>query len=194
MASYSLTTTSSSLGTPTAPTRVTNSGPDAIEVTQGDRTVMLYPTAGSEVFPAGTEITAVTLRSTATAVTTDATESTLTLTGGHLAVTGPAVTAAADTGAGTTPPAPVVTGATDIAGTITFGTGTSSGAGDLVAVTFGRAFAAAPDVIVIANNTATEDLGIYVAASTTGFVVSSTGAPTDSQANTVYSISYHCIA
>lgn len=189
-----VTTTSSSLGTPTVPTRVTNAGPDAVQITQGDRTVMLYPTAGSEVFPSGTEITAIALNSSATVTTADATIAEVTLSGGHLAVTGAAVSAAADTGAGTSPPTPVATGATDVAGTVTFGTGTSSAAGDLVAVTFGRAFAAAPDVVATPNNTATEALGLYVASTTTGFTVSSTNAPTDSQANTVYSFTYQVVA
>jgi hypothetical protein len=115
--------------------------------------------------------------------------------GRHYLATGSAPTAAVGAQAGSSPPAPVVTtGSNDARGNITFGTGGSSAAGAHVAVTFATAYDAAPMVMVIARNTATEALGLYVSTkATTGFTLSTTGDSADSQANTVYSFDYAVI-
>ena len=109
---------------------------------------------------------------------------------------GPAPTAAAGANNGTSPPAPVVaTAAIDTRGNITFGSGSSPAAGAQVVVTINANEAAelqgTPSVILTPKNTATQALGLYVSAvSTTAFTVSTTNAPTASQANTVYSFDY----
>lgn len=112
--------------------------------------------------------------------------------GRHYLATGSVPAAAAGAGAGSSPPAPVVTaGDNDTRGNITWGTGTTAAAGAQVAVTFATAFGSAPFVAVTPRNTATEALGLYVSTkATTGFTLASTGAPADSQANTVYSFDY----
>lgn len=104
-----------------------------------------------------------------------------------------APTAAAGTNAGTAPPAPVVTaGATDVRGNMTFGTGTSAAAGNMVAVTFAAAFSAAPSAVILTpGNAATAALQLCVVSiTTTGFTVACNVAPANSQANTVYVFDY----
>jgi len=115
--------------------------------------------------------------------------------GKHILSTGTAPTAAAGANNGTTPPAPVVAAsATDARGNITFGSGGSAAAGAQVGVTFANAYAAAPVVMVVPRNDGTQQLGLYVSAtSTTGFTLSTHGAPTASQANTTYSFDYVAI-
>lgn len=109
---------------------------------------------------------------------------------------GPAPTAAAGANNGTTPPAPVLTaGLNDTRGNITFGSGGTPAAGAQVVVTFNSAVAAeingTPVVVVPPKNTATQALGLYVSSvSNSGFTISTTNAPTASQANTVYSVDY----
>lgn len=109
---------------------------------------------------------------------------------------GPAPTAAAGANNGTSPPAPVVaTSAYDARGNITFGSGSTPAAGAQLVVTNNTGVAAeiqgTPVVLVVPKNTATQALGLYVSAvSATGFTVSTTSAPTASQANTVYSVDY----
>ena len=114
--------------------------------------------------------------------------------GQHLVGTGAvAPTAAAGTNSGTSPPAPVVAStANDVRGHITFGSGSSSGlaAGIQVAVTFAGPFGATPVVMVVAKNDATEALGLSVTTTATGFNLVTHGAPSASQANTVYSFDY----
>jgi len=101
------------------------------------------------------------------------------------------VTAAAGAGAGSAPPSPVVAaGSTITRGSLTAGTGTSSATGVLVAVTFGTTLPAVP-IVVIASTTsavAAKSPAVTVV-SATGFSVSIT-SPSDSQANTVYGISW----
>jgi hypothetical protein len=98
---------------------------------------------------------------------------------------------AAGTNAGGTPPAPVVTKATDVAGQITFGTGTAPAAGDMVDVTFNRAYGTQPYIVLSAMNGATAALGPYVRSpASTGFSVGFDSAPAASQANTVYAVSW----
>ncbi len=105
-------------------------------------------------------------------------------------------TAAAGANAGTSPPAPVVTqGTTDLAGTITFGTGSGPAAGLLVTVTFGRAWTipggGAMHVVLTPNNAATQALGIWCSnKSPTAFSLSTANAPAASQGNTVYSFDF----
>jgi hypothetical protein len=96
-------------------------------------------------------------------------------------------------GAGTTPPAAVLGTSNDQAGLITFGTGTSPAAGDQVTVTFGTAYAAAPNTIILtpANSATAAKAPLYVASITaSGFTVGLANAPAASQANTVYAFSY----
>lgn len=112
---------------------------------------------------------------------------------GHLSATNATLpTVAAGAAAGGTPPAPVAgAGANDQRGTLTFGTGTAPAAGAMVAVTFAAAFAAAPAVVIVAGNTATQALGLYVSSVlASGFTVSCTTAPAVSQPNTTYSVAY----
>lgn len=112
----------------------------------------------------------------------------------------PAVTAAAVAGAGgagTTPPAPViVANSNDQAGSITFGTGTTTvGTGAYVTVTFANAYPVAPKVILIATNQATSIKSPYVlTVGTTSFQVGLGVAGAVSQANTVYGITYQVVA
>jgi hypothetical protein len=101
-------------------------------------------------------------------------------------------TAAAGANAGTSPPAPVVAAtARNQRGNVTFGTGTTPAAGAQVTVTYSAAWPLAPFVSVVAKNSATAALGLYVSANATGsFTVSTTSAPAASQANTVYSFDF----
>ncbi len=109
---------------------------------------------------------------------------------------GPAVTsptAAAGANAGTGPPAPVVTAnSTDVAGSITFGTGTTPAAGAQVVVTFAQAFGAAPlGVVITPINNASAALQLNVSATAVGtFTVGCNTAPAGSQANTIYGFRY----
>jgi hypothetical protein len=101
-------------------------------------------------------------------------------------------TAAAGANAGTSPPAPVVAAtARNHRGNVTFGTGTTPAAGAQVTVTYSAAWPLAPFVTVVAKNSATAALGLYISANATGsFTVSTTNAPAASQANTVYSFDF----
>ncbi len=112
-----------------------------------------------------------------------------------LGTPGPGVAAGAN--AGGTPPVPVlISGSTDPAGAVTFGTGTTPAAGDMVDVTYNAPFTATNGAhpVIAARNTATQALGLYVfASSATGFSVGCTNAPAASQANTVYWFTYHVI-
>jgi hypothetical protein len=110
---------------------------------------------------------------------------------GHIGSEGAAATAAAGANAGGSPPAPALTGATDVSGKITFGTGTSPAAGAQCVVTFNIAYANAPKVVITPLNSASAALNLYVATTTTNFTVSSVNAPSASQANTVYGFFYH---
>jgi len=104
------------------------------------------------------------------------------------------VTAAAGAGAGTTPPAPVVSTspvASMIRGSVTWGTGTTTAASAQVAITFGSTFPSTPIVTFSPTTTATGTLNTFITSvGTTGFTISCTVAPTQSQANTVYGVSY----
>lgn len=110
----------------------------------------------------------------------------------HMLHSGTAPTAVGGTNAGTTPPAPVVSSlATDVAGNITFGSGSGSpAAGIQLSVTFATPFVNAPTVMLIAKNDATQVLGLSVTTTTTGFNVVTHTALGTSQGNTTYSIDY----
>lgn len=111
---------------------------------------------------------------------------------------GAAPSAAAGSNAGGSPPAPAVTaGATDGRGNMTFGTGTTPAAGNMVAVTWANPWKdqsgnnVTPFVMVVAKNTATQALGLYVTSvSATGFTLACTTAPAASQVNTTYSFDF----
>lgn len=110
---------------------------------------------------------------------------------GHIgSISQNAPTAVAGANAGTTPPSPVLANCTDVAGQITFGTGTTPAAGDQVDVTFYTAYSNAPKVLLMPINGATQALGLFVSSTTTGFSVSCNNAPSASQANTVYGFNY----
>ena len=114
-------------------------------------------------------------------------------TSGHIVSTGAAPGMAAGGSAGGSPPAPVVsTGASDSAGSATFGTGTVPSAGAMVVVTFASSYGAnTPGISLDPANAATGSLVPYIsAASGTGFTVSVENAPAASQANTTYAFSY----
>lgn len=122
------------------------------------------------------------------------------VTGGDLGILGHlgslshnAPTAAAGANSGGSPPAPALTGCTDISGKITFGTGTGPAAGAQCVVTFNVAYANAPKVVLTPINSASASLNLYVATTTTNFTVSSVSAPSASQTNTVYGFFYHVL-
>lgn len=105
-----------------------------------------------------------------------------------------APTLAAGANAGTSPPAPVLSaGSTDARGNITFGTGTTPAAGNMVNITFGTPLPAGriPYVSLDPSNAATAPLATYIAnVSNTGFSIALASAPAASQANTTYAIHY----
>lgn len=101
--------------------------------------------------------------------------------------------AAAGANAGTSPPAPVVVAhSQDQRGTITWGSGTTASPGVQVDVTFAVPnFSDGVTVQLTATNSATATLQPYAANGTgAGFSIATVGDPTDSQANTVYSVNY----
>ena len=102
------------------------------------------------------------------------------------------VTAAAGGSAGTTPPAPVVTaGSTLYRGNLTFGTGSGAGAGTQVTVSFSATLPTVPLVQVTEQNSVTAALSLYPTNITTSsFQVGAQVAPSASQGNTVYSVSW----
>lgn len=116
--------------------------------------------------------------------------------GRHIAGTTTTVTATASGGAGTSPPAPVVTtGSTDVGGTITWGTGTSPNTQAQLAVTFGAAWTipggGGPHPVITPLNAATQALGLYISGvSPTGFNVYAAVAPSASQGASTYQFSY----
>lgn len=101
------------------------------------------------------------------------------------------MTAAAAAGAGTSPPAPVVTaGSTIIRGGLTCGTGSGATTGVLVTVTFSATLPAVPFVEITETTLALSALSLAVTSiSTTGFSISAT-SPSSSQANTVYGLQW----
>lgn len=105
------------------------------------------------------------------------------------------VTAAAADGAGTAPPAPVPgtsPAATIARGTVTWGTGTTSAAGDQVTVTFSPALPYAPVVNVTPTTAAAALLGLTVTATSThGFTVGVASAPADAQPADTYGFSWY---
>lgn len=112
---------------------------------------------------------------------------------GHILANGiaQAVTAAAGSNAGTSPPSPVLTRANDLNGKITFGTGTSPSAGAQVTVTYARSYPNNPTIQLTPINSATAALNLYISTSSTGsFTVGCVNAPAASQANTVYGFYY----
>lgn len=103
----------------------------------------------------------------------------------------------ASTGAGTSPPTPVLVG-TDTSGYVTFGTGTGPSAIQQVTVTYSiaRELSTNGNIQITPANAATAALGLYALASdssTTAFKVSSSNIPAASQANTVYAFYYHVV-
>lgn len=182
-------------GTPTAPTPVTADNSTAIATTAYVKSQGYITSAGSPVQSVAGRTGAVTLAVADVSGAAPAASPSFTgivTTGGHVASTGSPPTAAAGAGAGATPPAPVLTSATDTKGQVTFGTGTTPAAGAQVTVTFASAYATSPIVILTPINSATSALLPYVAATTTGFTVSM-NAPAASQANTVYGFTYVAI-
>lgn len=114
----------------------------------------------------------------------------------HIVSTGAGVnpTCAAGANAGTSPPAPVITGSTDVAGKVTFGTGTTPAAGAQAVITFAKSYTNAR-VVISAINSASASLNLYVSAITsTTCTISSVNAPSASQGNTVYGFYYHVLA
>ncbi len=109
-----------------------------------------------------------------------------------------AVTLAAGGSAGGSAPTPTLTaGGDSLAGVVSFGTGTSPGAGAQVTFTFPALPAAPRHISLTARNTATATLGVPFLASgsvsNTGFSVSFPTAPAASQAVGTYIFSYSII-
>jgi hypothetical protein len=109
-----------------------------------------------------------------------------------MSVTGYTPGGTAGAGAGTSPPAPIVTAGSDNrSGTVTWGTGTSPTTGNQVTVTFGQTFAVVPVVMFSNGNGPTSGLNVNIqSVTTTGFVISTGNAPAASQANTTYKIAW----
>lgn len=114
----------------------------------------------------------------------------------HIHGGGSAPSVVASAGAGSSPPSPVaITGSTDMAGTITWGTGTSPNTQAQLTVTFAAAWTipggGGPHVVVTPINSATQALGLYVSGiSPTGFNVNVASAPAGSQSNSTYQFCY----
>lgn len=117
----------------------------------------------------------------------------------RIAVIADAVTASAGTEAGSSAPAPALTGsgrpsANDGRGQITFGTGTGAQAGEMVAVLFSRVLNNEATVVLTPVNSATAELGLFVSSvSASGFSVSCANDPSSSQGNTIYGFNYAVI-
>lgn len=92
-------------------------------------------------------------------------------------VTAPAKAAGA--GAGTSPTVTLVSGATDEHGVLSVVAGTSPAAGTLATITFNKAYATAPAVVIVsANDAATALLNPYGSATTTVLTIGVGSAPT----------------
>jgi hypothetical protein len=106
-------------------------------------------------------------------------------------------TAVAGANNGGSPPAPVMAiDSFDGRGTLTFGSGTVPAAGAQCVVTFvtPRDANRLPVVLLTATTPALAALGIAVTGlSATGFTISTATAPTASQANTTYGVSWHLV-
>lgn len=99
--------------------------------------------------------------------------------------------AAAAAGAGTSPPAPTLSNASDNRGSVNWGTGTSPAAGPQVTVTFAQPKPGTPTVTLTPANSATAALQPYLASvSSTAFTVGLATAPAASQAAGTYSVAY----
>lgn len=107
-------------------------------------------------------------------------------------VLGTTPTLAAGPQAGTSPPPPVLQGGSDdSSGSLTFGTGTTPAAGNLVTVTFGTPLSVAPTITLTPVGGAAAGLQLFVQnISTSGFSVAFNQAPAASQPNTQYGASY----
>lgn len=105
--------------------------------------------------------------------------------------------AATGAGAGTSPPAPVVSvDSCDERGSVTFGSGTSPAAGAQLVITFARPQDPnrLPVVQLTETTTALSALNPAVTSITAnGFTVSTAGAPTASQGNTTYGFAWTLI-
>lgn len=102
----------------------------------------------------------------------------------------PAAAALAGLGAG--PPAPTVSHASDLRGTIIIGTGAAPAAGDAVTITFQQPMVqAVPNVAIWAANAATAALNPYVRTVTqAGFTVGFSGVPAAGQAAGTYQVAW----
>lgn len=115
---------------------------------------------------------------------------------GHIQFGASAPSCSPSSGAGTSPPSPVVTtGSNDCGGTITWGTGTLPSNAAQLAVTFAVPWVipggGGPHVNVTPINAATQALGLYVSGiSPTGFTVNVATAPAASQGASVYQFCY----
>ncbi|MEA9986305.1 glycosyl hydrolase family 28-related protein [Subtercola sp. RTI3] len=95
------------------------------------------------------------------------------------------------TGGGLGAGAPAATSnANDTAGRIFFGSGTGTAAGQLVSVTFATPYTNEPVVVLTAGTAAAQQLGLYVSATTTGFVIRSTAAPAASQSVGTFQVKF----
>ena len=105
---------------------------------------------------------------------------------GHIITGGGAPTAIAQLAAGSN--ATVSTSGTDTAGTITFTTGAAPAAGELIKLSFDKAYDAAPRIILSPSNAASSDLRYFKGVTDTKeFMLNSKNMPT---ANTTYIFDY----
>jgi hypothetical protein len=113
----------------------------------------------------------------------------------HITSSSGAPVLAALTANGGSPPAPASGNGdtTDVRGRVLFGSGTSPSAGAQVSVTFSKAYASTPVIVIVAGNQATAALNPYVdgpSLGTTGFNIGCASAPTASQSGSTYAVEY----
>lgn len=113
------------------------------------------------------------------------------LVNNHITTAGVPPTVAAGAGAGSGAPSPQLTGANDIRGRLTFGSGSAPAAGVMATVTLAKPYDAAPVVVLTPLNAATAGKAPHLGAVTaSGFEVSFGQAADAAQAATVYAVNY----
>lgn len=88
----------------------------------------------------------------------------------------------------------ILGGSNDVAGQVLFGTSASPpAAGVLATVTFNRTYTNQAIVMLTAASSTAQDLGLWVATSSTGFTIRARNAPLSSQSAGSYQIQYHVL-
>lgn len=112
---------------------------------------------------------------------------------GHVLTSDSAPAVAAGSHAGSAAPAPTVTG-TDVAGEVSFGTGGAPTSGNMITLTWHRAYPGEQKIVITPRNAATAALMMWVNDSaTTGVSIAAAIAPSAAQAVGTYKFAYHVI-